>query len=157
VAFAEAGEDPLPSFVAPAARADPRFPLLLTNAKVVSFCHSQHRALPSLRAVCPDPEIECAAETAAHARVRDGEWAVVSTAEGSMRARVRVVAGIVADVVVATHGWWQDCSALGLPGYPSLSATGANVNALVGNRIRDRISGATALRAVPCRLEPALA
>ena len=63
-ALLEIGQAPLPDYVEPAAspvsRPDlvARYPLVLTTAKVVQFCHSQHRSLPRLRRHSPDPQVE---------------------------------------------------------------------------------------------------
>ena len=62
--FLDHGQAPLPEYVEPAAspvsRPDlaARYPLVLTSAKVVQFCHSQHRNLPQLRRHSPDPVVE---------------------------------------------------------------------------------------------------
>ena len=75
------GQAPLPEYVEPAAspvsRPDlaARFPLQLTTAKVVQFCHSQHRSLARLRRHSPDPQIElhpAAAERPRHHERRLG-------------------------------------------------------------------------------------
>jgi anaerobic selenocysteine-containing dehydrogenase len=63
-ALLEIGQAPLPDYVEPAispvSRPDlaARYPLVLTTAKVVQFCHSQHRSLPRLRRHSPDPQVE---------------------------------------------------------------------------------------------------
>ena len=68
--LAEHGQNPLPDYVEPAAspvsRPDlaARFPLRLTTAKVVQFCHSQHRSLPRLRRHSPEPLAELHPEAA---------------------------------------------------------------------------------------------
>lgn len=160
VPFAEHGEDPLPRYTPPvwsvgsAPRDIESFPFVLTNAKVVQFCHAQHRSLPSLRRARPHPEVELHADTAKEAGVTNGQWVAVETPEGAMRARVKVTAAVKPGVVVAQHGWWQACDALGLPGYAPFSAEGANVNLLVSNKWRDSVSGATPHRTARCRLRP---
>ena len=90
---------------------------------------------------------------AASALTDKDEWAVLATAEGSLRARVRVVVAVKPGVVVMTHGWWQSCDVLALPAHSPHERHGANVNRLASNRWQDPVSGATALRGIPCRVE----
>ena len=77
-ALLEVGQAPLPEYVEPAAspvsRPDlaARYPLVLTTAKVVQFCHSQHRSLPRLRRHSPDPQVELHPVGRAGARHRGG-------------------------------------------------------------------------------------
>jgi anaerobic selenocysteine-containing dehydrogenase len=51
--FRNAGQHPLPHFVEPAMSpyntSSDEFPLVLTSAKLVHYCHGQHRSVPSLR------------------------------------------------------------------------------------------------------------
>lgn len=158
--FAEAGENPLPRYEPPvwSAERQPQtareYPFILTNAKVSQFCHSQGRALPTLRRMRPHPQVELHPETASLAGVRDGCWVMVETPEGAVRAQAKVNPAIKPGVVVGQHGWWQACEGLGLPGYPPFSSDGANVNLLVSNRHRDPISGGTPFRSARCRLRP---
>ena len=72
------GQAPLPEYVEPAvspvSRPDlaARYPLVLTTAKVVQFCHSQHRSLPRLRRHSPDPHVELHPAAARRAGDRGG-------------------------------------------------------------------------------------
>jgi anaerobic selenocysteine-containing dehydrogenase len=158
--FAEHGHNGLPRYEPTAWSADrqpkaaARYPLVLTNAKVTQFCHSQLRALPSLRRARPHPRVELHPETAAEAGVANGAWVAVETPEGAMRAQVRLSRAIKPGVVVAEHGWWQACESLDLPGYAPFAAEGANANLLVSNQWRDPISGGTPHRSARCRLRP---
>ena len=142
-----AGQAPLPDYaepaVGPASRPDlaADFPLVLTSAKSLHYCHSQHRGLPSLRQREPDPIVEMHPEAAAARRIADGDWVRLATPDGTVRARASLRATLDPRVVSATHGWWQACPALGLPGYDPTSADGANLNAVIGNRATDPISG----------------
>src|SRR5439155_11258825 len=78
--FLEHGQDPLPAFVTsdigPSGHRDRvgRYPLTLTTAKTLHFCHSQHRSLPRLRRPNPDPLVELHPAAAQERGIGDGEW-----------------------------------------------------------------------------------
>ena len=67
--FAEHGQDPLPAFVEPTSpRSRPdlaeRYPLVLSCAKSLFFCETQHRQVATLRKSSPDPQVELHPTTA---------------------------------------------------------------------------------------------
>ena len=156
--FLEHGYAPLPDYVEPAIGKDGdtdvsvAYPLVLTCAKSTHFLHSQNRNLPSLRRHEPDPLVEINPETAAAHAIGEGDWMTLTTPHGTLRARARFAAKLHPKVVSATHGWWQGCEALSLPGYPAADNT--NFNAAIGNETVDPISGSTPHNAYRCRLEP---
>ena len=154
--FLDHGYEPLPDYVEPAlgtgGDADlSAFPLVLTGGKTPHFLHSQNRNQPSLRRHEPDPLVEINPETASAHGIDEGDWVALTTPHGSLRARARFSAKLHPEVVSATHGWWQACEELSLPGYPT--AGGANLNAAIGNETADPIGGCVPLRAYRCRLE----
>ena len=159
--FLEHGYAPLPDYVEPAIGKDGdtdvsvAYPLVLTCAKSTHFLHSQNRNLPSLRRHEPDPLVEINPETAAAHAIDEGDWMTLTTPHGTLRARARFAAKLHPKVVSATHGWWQGCEALSLPGYPASDNT--NFNAAIGNETVDPISGSTPHNAYRCRLEPSAA
>ena len=65
------GYDPLPSYAPPPL--DPRFPLLLTCAKVPHYCQSQHRDIASLRRHVPDPMLELHPDLATEHEIAEGD------------------------------------------------------------------------------------
>jgi anaerobic selenocysteine-containing dehydrogenase len=152
------GYPPLPEYVEPAVGpvAQPEvaahYPLILTCAKLPQFCHSQHRALPSLRRLVPDPEVDLHPTTAAERGIQAGDWVVIATPHGRMRARARYSPQLDPRVVSAQHGWWQACTALGLPGYDPHHAEGANYNSLISHAAMDPISGAAPHRSYLCQV-----
>ena len=153
-----AGQAALPDHVEPAmgplSRADlaARFPLVLTSAKSLHYCHSQHRGMPSLRRREPDPTVEMHPEAAAARRIESGDWVRIATPHGAARARAALKPSLDPRVVSATHGWWQACAALDLPGYDATSPEGANVNAVIGNEGTDPISGSVPHRSYLCEI-----
>jgi anaerobic selenocysteine-containing dehydrogenase len=153
------GQPPLPSFEEPAhsphRRSDAAagFPFILTSAKTPLYCHSQHRNLPQLRRLLPDPIVEMNPTTAASRAVAEGDWVAIVTPRGRVRARVRLTASLADGVVGAQHGWWQACPDLRLPGYDALAAEGANINLVIGTEVSDSVSGAAPHRSYRCEIE----
>jgi anaerobic selenocysteine-containing dehydrogenase len=156
--FLEHGYAPLPEYVEPAvsplARPDltARFPLILTGAKLPNYCLSQHRALPSLRRLAPEPDVELHPEAAAARGIREGDWVVLETPRAQIRLRARFRDSLDPGVVCSYHGWWQSCPELDRPGYDALGPEGANYNALIGTDEADPISGSVPHRPYLCEV-----
>ena len=129
-----------------------RYPLILTCAKSTQFCESQHRALPSLRRRARDPEVEVHPAAAAERGIRAGDWVIIESPEGSIRARARLNESLDPRVVCGQHGWWQGCAEIGAPGYDPFSPDGANLNLIIGNGAIDPISGSVPHRAYLCQI-----
>ena len=156
--FKDHGYDALPEYrdpeIGPVSRPEVHkdYPLILTCSKLLPFCHGQHRAVPSLRKLIPDPFVEMHPETAAERNILDGEWVRVETPDGKIRLKAKVTEAIGQGVVCVQHGWWQSCPELDLPGYPPLSPEGANVNLLYSTRDIDPISGSVPYKAYLCEV-----
>jgi anaerobic selenocysteine-containing dehydrogenase len=154
----EHGHPPLPSYEAPlvshAAQPDlaKRYPLILTCAKHLLFCETQHRALPGLRRLALDPEIELHPSTAAARSIEAGDWVRIETPHGRVRARARMNESLEPDVVCGQHGWWQACPEIGAPGYDAFSEDGANFNLLISSDAIDPVSGSVPHRAYICEV-----
>jgi anaerobic selenocysteine-containing dehydrogenase len=159
--FLEHGQAPLPEYVEPAASPVSRpdlalpYPLVLTSAKWVQFCHSQHRGLPRLRAQVPDPLVEMNPAAAAALGIAPDDWVIIETPRAAMRARARFNASLAPDVVCAQFGWWQACDRLGLPGYAVEGPASANYNGAIGTETADPISGTIPLRSYLCQVRRA--
>jgi anaerobic selenocysteine-containing dehydrogenase len=156
----EGGYPALPEFSEPlmSPRSRPelarRFPLILTCAKPLSFCESQHRGLPTLRRHMPDPQIELHPELAQARGIAAGDWVRIETPEGSVRARAAFNPSLDRDVVCGQHGWWQSCDAIGAPGYDPFGPDGANLNLIISQRLSDPIGGSVPHRAYLCDVRP---
>lgn len=127
-----------------------RFPLRLSCAKTLFYCHGQHRNLPSLRRLQPDPPLEISAEDAAARNIKNGDWVRIVTACGEALAKAHIVKKLKAGSVFAQHGWWVPGSA-DAP-YDSDDALAANINQLIDSDARDPISGSLPLRASACEV-----
>jgi len=140
--------------VSPVSRPDlaARYPLVLTSAKVVQFCHSQHRSLPRLRRHSPDPLVELHPDAAAARGIAGDDWTIIETPQGTMRARARLNGSLAPDVVCAQFGWWQACDPLGLDGYDADGPASSNYNNLIDPAAVDPISGTVALRSYCCQI-----
>lgn len=131
------GQPPLPAY-RPAAACDGDYPLLLTSAKTVPYCHSQYRGIASLRRRQP---VACATvhpETAAAAGVVDGQRVELRSPDGRMQAVARLSAAIAEGVVCVDYGWEGE----------------GNYAQLVGLDAMDPVSGSLPLRAGVCALRP---
>ena len=152
------GYDPLPSFeepaISPRSRPDlaEHFPLVLSCAKSLFFCETQHRQVASLRKSARDPQLEIHPATAEARGIAAGDWVSLATPQGSVRARAKLNANLDPQVVFAQHGWWQACEELGLPGYPPYGPGSANLNLVLPQTPSDPISGSSPLRAGVCEV-----
>jgi anaerobic selenocysteine-containing dehydrogenase len=147
--FLDAGQDPVPGLAEEerAGHEDGPFPLTLTCAKHVAFCHSQHRNIPSLRRLHPDPLIEVAPATAAARGVANGDWVDVVGPAGTFAARCRTQEGLAEGIAVAHHGWWFDGS-----GPEPGAAMPANMNRAIPTAVADPVSGSIPLRHARCEI-----
>jgi anaerobic selenocysteine-containing dehydrogenase len=159
-AFHAAGYPPLPTFeepgISPNSRPDlaERFPLVLTCAKSLWFCESQHRIIADVRRSAPDPQVEIHPDTAAGRGITAGAWVAISTPQGSVRARAKLNASLDPSVVCGQHGWWQACPDLDLPGYPPYGPDSANLNLVLRAEPSDPVSRSAPLRASVCDVAP---
>lgn len=160
-ALAEHGQPALPTFaeppLSPRSRPDlaAAYPLVLTCAKSLRYCESQHRQIAELRRAAPDPQVEVHPDTAAARGIGAGDWVRIKTPNGVVRARAKLNPGLDPGVVCAQHGWWQGCDALDLPASDPYVMAGVNLNLVLRQTPSDPISGSSPLRASLCELAPA--
>jgi anaerobic selenocysteine-containing dehydrogenase len=158
--LADHGYAPLPDFeeplTSPRSRPDlaDQYPLVLSCAKSLFFCETQHRQVAGLRKSAPDPQLEIHPSTAAARGISAGEWVSLDTPHGSVKARAKLNASLDPQVVFGQHGWWQACEELGLVGYPPYGPDSANLNLVLRQTPSDPISGSSPLRASVCDVAP---
>jgi len=151
-AYQQHGYDPLPN-VLPLLEGGGEFPLQLTSYKLLEFCHSQGRGIPSLRRRVPLPYLDINPQTAQSLNVAAGEQVRLVTPHGAIELHTRLTDS-VAPGVVATHtGWWESCEELGLPALDPFSSLGTNLNLIISNATRDPISGSVPHKSYPCAVE----
>lgn len=109
----KAGLDPLPYYEeppeSPVSTPDiaNEYPLvLITGPKVFAFFHSEHRQVPLLRRLNPDPVVEIHPDTAQALGIEDGDWVYIENRYGRCKQRAKLTPGIDRRVVSAQHGWW---------------------------------------------------
>jgi anaerobic selenocysteine-containing dehydrogenase len=157
-AFLDVGQPAVPTFTEPALSPRSRpdladaFPLVLTCAKSLHFCETQHRQVASLRRHVPDPEVQLHPDAAAERAIADGDWVEVTTPKGSVRARAAFDDTLDPGVVCGQHGWYEPCEELDLPGHPPFGPGSANLNLVLSQTPSDPISGSSPLRAQVCEV-----
>lgn len=111
--YAEAGMDPLPYFEepTPGPGSTPElldeYPLVVTTgARTWSMFHSEHRQVPRLRALHPDPVIEVHPAAAAKYGFGEGDWVWVENQLGRCKRKVELTYALDERVCSADAGWW---------------------------------------------------
>jgi anaerobic selenocysteine-containing dehydrogenase len=84
------------------------YPLILsTGRRSPVYFHSEHRQIPWLRSIDPDPLVEIHPETASQQGIGNGEWIWVENWMGRARFKAKVTLVVPSWMVMATHGWWM--------------------------------------------------
>ena len=112
-ALDDVGVEPLPFFEEPpespvsTPEIAEEYPLILsTGAKVYSYFHSEHRQIPMLRSMNPDPLVEIHPDTAEEIGVKDGDWVYIENRYGRCKEKAKLTTEVLKGVVHAQHGWW---------------------------------------------------
>ncbi len=107
------GLDPLPYFEEPPESpiSTPElwneYPLILmAGRRSPVFFHSEHRMIPWLREIDPDPIVEIHPKTAKELGIIDGEWVYIENKRGRVKAKAQVTLVTHPRVVTCCHGWW---------------------------------------------------
>ena len=157
--FAANGEDPLPYYREPAfspvSRPDlsEKYPFILTTgARVYAFFHSEHRQIPLLRELNPNPLLEINPEDAASVGVVDGQWVEIANDFGKAKFKAKVTVTCRKGVVMAQHGWWfpeQDGEAPNLFGVFQ-----SNCNDLIANHYNSKLGYGAPFKCNICSVTP---
>jgi len=149
----DAGGPPLPEFAGPIV--SPRqpglkdFPFVLTTAKTLAFCHSQHRMAPELLKITPEPLVEINPGSALEKGIADGDWVRVKTPDGSIVARVKLNSSLAPRTICAQYGWWNAADGHEKDGMEF------DFVRLIGSGFFDPVSGSSAFRSYACDVEKA--
>jgi anaerobic selenocysteine-containing dehydrogenase len=143
--LASNGYDPLPVYREPmesilsTPELAKEYPLTLTTGgRQDMYLHSQHRNIPSLRKLLPEPYLEIHPDTARECGVKDGDKVVVESLRGKVTIKAQLTEGIMPRVIHIPHGWVEfDC------------------NLLTDHEKRDPISGFPGLKSALCRVRRA--
>jgi anaerobic selenocysteine-containing dehydrogenase len=111
--YEEWGLDPLPYYEEPdegpvtTPELYKKYPLILTTGRRSPvFFHSEHRMIPWLRELDPDPIVEINTQTAGDLGIVDGEWVYIENKRGKVKFKAKVTPTAHPRVVSAAHGWW---------------------------------------------------
>ncbi|MFC1861643.1 molybdopterin-dependent oxidoreductase, partial [Chloroflexota bacterium] len=109
----DCGVDPLPYYEEPPESpvGTPvlweEYPLILsTGARDPAFFHSEHRQIPWLREITPDPKVEINPQTAKDLGIIDGEWVYVENHRARIKAKAKITPITPPSVVMVAHAWW---------------------------------------------------
>jgi anaerobic selenocysteine-containing dehydrogenase len=80
--------------------------IMMTGRRVGVMFHSEHRQIPWLREINPDPTIELHPETAAEYGIKEGDWVLVEGTLGKAKRRAKITPVIHPKIVQCQHGWW---------------------------------------------------
>ncbi|MBA7572399.1 MAG: molybdopterin-dependent oxidoreductase [Dehalococcoidia bacterium] len=84
-----------------------KYPLILsTGRRSPVYFHTEHRNIPWLRQIDPDPVIEIHPQTASSLSIEDGEWVWVENWMGRCKLKAKVTPVVPPWMVMAAHGWW---------------------------------------------------
>ena len=107
------GLDPLPHHeeppFTPVSRPDlsKEFPLILsTGRRSPVYFNAEHRMIPWLREIDPDPVVEIHPDTAKGFGIGNGEWVWVQNWMGRAKFKAKVTRVVPRWMVMAAHGWW---------------------------------------------------
>jgi len=158
--FGAWGDDPLPYHQEPpySPYSTPElareYPLILTTgARFYTSFHSEHRQVPSLREIVPDPLMEIHPDTAASLGIKEGDWVIIENMFGKAKFKALVTPTIHPKVVHAAHGWWfpeKDAEE------PSLFGVWeSNINTLMPHKHIGKLGFGDTFKSILCRVRKA--
>jgi anaerobic selenocysteine-containing dehydrogenase len=116
-ALAEAGLDPLPTYLPPQEAADDalarRYPLALISPKAHHFFNSSYSGLPRFIRAEGEPAVELHTQDAAARELTDGDPVWIFNDRGGFRATLRVTDRVTPGLAVAPSTWWNKVSPSG--------------------------------------------
>ena len=111
--YKEWGLDPLPYFEEPpespvsTSELWKEYPLIFMGGlRLPVFHHAEHRNIPWLREIEPDPTVQVHPDTAKELNIIDGEWVYIENKRGRIKAKAKITPIANPKVVTCSHGWW---------------------------------------------------
>jgi anaerobic selenocysteine-containing dehydrogenase len=84
-----------------------KYPLILsTGRRSPAYFNSEHRNIPWLHEIDPDPVVEIHPDTAGSLNINNGEWVWVENWVGRCQLKAKVTPIVPRWMVMAAHGWW---------------------------------------------------
>jgi anaerobic selenocysteine-containing dehydrogenase len=124
--------------------------VLTTGARTFTSFHSEHRQVPTLREITPDPIMEIHPDTAASLGIKEGDWVCMENMYGKAVEKAHLTPIIHPKVVHATHGWWypeQDIEEPNLGGVWK-----SNINNLVPHKHIGKLGFGAPLKQMICKV-----
>jgi anaerobic selenocysteine-containing dehydrogenase len=125
--------------------------ILITGRRNGVFFHSEHRQIPWLREITPDPTVELNPQTARELGLNEGDWVWIEGVRGKLKRKLHITPTLHPKTAHALHGWW----------YPEREGKGPyfngiwelNVNQLIpmGNQSSSGFGG-TPTKTMLCRI-----
>lgn len=112
--------------------------MFVSGPRTIAFLHSEHRNIPSLRKLVPEPLLEINPRTASKLGIADGDLVTVESIRGGIRVKAKLSEEVHPEIVMMQHGWSE-----------------ANANYLTDDEGRDPVSGYPGFRLVMCRVTKA--
>jgi anaerobic selenocysteine-containing dehydrogenase len=157
--FEGVGADPLPFYQEPAfgpvTTPDlmKEYPFILTTgARVIAYFHSEHRQVPLLRELNPNPLIEINPEDALDLELSDGQWVEIANPFGKAKLKAKVTPIVRKGTVMAQHGWWfpeQEGDEPNLYGVFQ-----SNINTLIPNHYNGNLGFGAPYKCIICNVTP---
>lgn len=83
------------------------YPLVLTcGGRSFEFFHSEHRQLPTMRELHPQPLLQINPKTAEKYGIENGQWVWIENNHGRFKQIAKVTPVVNENTVHAEHGWW---------------------------------------------------
>ncbi len=111
--YEKLGLDPLPYFDEPiespvrTPEVWKEYPLILiTGRRSSAFFHSEHRQIPWLRELVPNPTVEIHPDTAKKFGITEGSWVWIEGRQGRAKRIAHITPIMHPKMVHAMHAWW---------------------------------------------------
>lgn len=84
-----------------------KYPLILsTGRRSPVYFHAEHRNIPWLREIDPNPTIEIHPDTAKAHAIENGDWVWVENWMGRAKFKAKITLVVPEWMVMIAHGWW---------------------------------------------------